>query len=145
MRSIIIILLAACTCSNVASAQQKTIVPASVKLAFANAYPGATKVKWEKEDGLYEASFHYKNDEMSVLYTQQGAVSETETAIAIKELPPAALKYASSKGKIKDAAKIVSPNGNVQYEAEVNGKDLLFDSKGLFLKQKAENQAEEKK
>ena len=36
------------------SAQKSADAPAAAKAAFAKAYPTATKVRWEKEDGNFE-------------------------------------------------------------------------------------------
>jgi hypothetical protein len=137
MRSIFIALLAVAICGNVV-ARQKTNIPAAAKSAFSKSYAGATKIKWEQEDGQYEVHFNYKKQEMSVLYNAAGTVVETETGIPVASLPAAAQKYASAKGKIKEASKIVSAAGSVQYEAEVGQKDLIFDEKGNFLKEKVE-------
>lgn len=38
--------------------------------------------------------------------------------------------------KIKEAAKITKSNGEVQYEAEVNGKDILFTPEGKIVNAK---------
>jgi len=138
MKSIIIILVAALLCCNSAFAQQKNEVPASIKADFSKKYPAATEVKWEKEAGKYETSFMLDRKEMSVLYNANGAVEETETKIAVSELPTKAKTYALSKGSIKETAKIVTANGGVKYEAEVKGKDLIFDDKGNFLEEKVE-------
>jgi hypothetical protein len=138
MRSIFILLLAVLLCSNTLSAKESTNIPPAVKSAFSKSYAGATKVKWETEDGHYEVHFNYKKQEISVLYNAAGSVVETETGIPVASLPAAAQKYASAKGKIKEASKIVSAAGSVQYEAEVGQKDLIFDEKGNFLKEKVE-------
>lgn len=40
------------------------------------------------------------------------------------------------KGKtIKEGAKITTADGTVNYEAEVDGKDVIFDTNGKFLKE----------
>lgn len=131
MKSIFILLFAA-LCSLTTYAQH-TDAPQKAKIAFEKAYNGATKVKWDKEGDQYEASFLYQGKKMSVVYTADGNVTETETAIAIADLPKSAQEYAQRKGKIKDAARIVKADGSVIYEAEVNGKDLLFNDKGNFI------------
>lgn len=136
MRSVLIILFVALLCGNTLFAQKVT-VPAAVKSAFAKSYAGATKVKWELEDGQYEVVFMQNKLEMSVVYKADGSVVETETQIAVSELPAAAQKYASAKGRIKEASKIVSAD-RVQYEAEVGNKDLIFDANGKFVKEKVE-------
>ena len=137
MKSIIIILTAALLCGNSALAQ-KNNVPSDIKTAFSKKYPSATKVKWEKERSKYETSFLLNGKEMSVLFDTYGAIEETETKIAASELPAKAKNYVISKGRIKEAARIVAANGKVKYEAEVKGRDLIFDDKGNFLEEKVE-------
>jgi hypothetical protein len=36
--------------------------------------------------------------------------------------------------KIKEAAKLKMANGDINYEAEVKGMDLIFDANGKFIK-----------
>ncbi len=137
MKSLIILLFAA-LCSKTTVAQKGADIPAPAKAAFAKSYGGASKAKWDKENDQYEVSFQYKSQKMSVLYTASGSIVETETKIAVDALPQAAQQYASAKGKIKDAARIVLADGSIQYEAEVKGTDLLFNDKGVFLTERKE-------
>lgn len=130
-----IILCVAMLCTLGATAQKNAPIPANVKSAFSKAYTHATKVKWEKEDGNYEVSFTNGADQMSVVYNNNAVAEETETAIAIDKLPANARKYAEAKGKIKEAALILKADGSKVYEAEVNGKDLIFDMSGAFIKE----------
>ena len=39
-----------------------------------------------------------------------------------------------SGAKIKEASKITLADGTLHYEAEVNGRDLIFDANGNFIK-----------
>jgi hypothetical protein len=58
--------------------------------------------------------------------------------IKIDELPANAKAYVAKHyagQKIKEAAKITDSKGVVTYEAEVKGKDLIFDNTGKFLKE----------
>jgi hypothetical protein len=51
-------------------------------------------------------------------------------------LPAQALAYISQNykdEKIEEMAKITKANGEVNFEAEVKGKDLIFDANGNFL------------
>lgn len=107
-------------------------VPAAVKAAFAKNHPGL-KAKWEMEKQNYEAEFTSKGIETSEVYAASGSLMETEVSIKSTELPTAVL--AKLKGmKIAETAKITKADGTVQYEAEVKGKDLLFDAKGNPVK-----------
>jgi len=111
-------------------------VPASVKTSFAKQYPGVA-TKWEKENGKYEASFKKDGNTMSALFEKNGTMTESETDIKVSALPAAVLAYvkANYKGKtIKEGAKITKADGTVMYEAEVDGKDVIFDSNGKFVK-----------
>lgn len=112
-------------------------VPAAVKASFAKQYPGVT-AKWEKEDGKYEAGFKKDGTSISVLYEANGTMTESETDIKVADLPAAVLAYVKEhyKGKnIKEGAKITKADGTVNYEAEVDGKDVMFDATGKFIKE----------
>ncbi len=113
------------------------IVPAIVKTKFKSLYPTIEKVKWGKEDGFYEAEFDVNKVETSVTLDSTGNVIETETDIAVSELPAAIVTYFTKNfpgEKIKEAAKITNPKGVVTYEAEMKDVDYLFDKDGVFIK-----------
>ena len=112
-------------------------VPDAVKAAFAKKYPGIT-AKWEKEDGRYEAGFKQNSNTMSALFEANGTMTESEMDIKVGDLPASVQAYVKDhyKGKnIKEGAKITKADGTVNYEAEVDGKDVIFDSNGKFLKE----------
>ncbi|RWY48060.1 PepSY-like domain-containing protein [Mucilaginibacter gilvus] len=113
-------------------------VPASVKKSFSLAYPSVKTVKWEKENGGYEAGFKQGNSEMSAFFKADGTQKESETEIKATELPAAVALYVKEHYKgaaIKEAAKITkTATGEINYEAEVKGKDLLFDKDGKFIR-----------
>ena len=117
---------------------QEKDLPNAVRSAFQKQYPTAQKVKWEKEKENFEAEFKLDKTETSVLIDLQGNILETETEIAINQLPKTILDYVTTncKGqKIKEAAKITDAKGVLTYEAEIKGKDLIFDEKGNFIKE----------
>lgn len=112
-------------------------VPAAVKSSFTKHYPGTT-AKWEKEDGNYEANFKHNASSMSAVFEPNGTFTESEMDIKFGDLPSSVLAYVKEhyKGKpIKEGAKITKADGTVNYEAEVGGKDLIFDASGNFLKE----------
>jgi len=122
-----------------AAAQKMNVsaVPPVVKHAFEKAYPGVTAT-WEEEAPNYEVNFKKDGSDISVLIDKEGKIIETETDIKAGELPAAVLSYikAHYKGKaIKETSKITRADGTVNYEAEVNGKDVIFDASGKFLKE----------
>lgn len=113
-------------------------VPAAVKSAFAKQYPGVA-VKWEKEDGKYEASFKQNGNSMSALFEANGTMIESEIDIKVADLPSPVLAYVKDhfKGKsIREGAKITKADGTVTFEAEVAGKDVIFDANGKYIETK---------
>lgn len=115
-------------------------VPAPVKAAFAKDYPNIS-AKWEKENGKFEAGFKQHGSVMSILYEANGTMVESEIDIKVSDLPASVLAYVKEhyKGKtIKEGAKITKADGTVNYEAEVGGKDVIFDANGKFLKEEKE-------
>ena len=113
-------------------------VPAAVKSAFQKQFPDVKDVDWEKEKGNYEVEFEIKETEYSVLLDASGTILETEMEINVEALPSNVRDYVSKNHageKIKEAAKISDTTGTITYEAEIKGKDLIFDSNGNFVKE----------
>ncbi len=125
---------------NTVAAQKikESEVPKAVTASFNANFSGVKSKSWEKEkDGNYEVDFDLNKIENSATFKADGTLIETETEIAISELPKAASDYLTKNyngKKIKEAAKIVDAEGNVKYEAEIDNKDLLFDQQGNFIK-----------
>lgn len=112
-------------------------VSAAARASFAKTYPGVA-AKWEKENGKYEVNFKQDGKTMSLLMDEKGAITETEVDIKVIGLPPTVVAYIKEhyKGKtIKEGAKITRADGKVNYEAEVDGEDIIFDADGKFLKE----------
>jgi hypothetical protein len=140
MKKIVLSLSVLLSITTLAMAQtvKNALVPTSVKEALMKKYPQASKVTWEKEKGNFEANWGGKSGEdMSVQYTPSGTFIEQVAAISPSELPAAVAVYVKQhhKGlKISEAGKVTDAKGTMMYEAEVKGKDLVFDEKGNFLK-----------
>jgi hypothetical protein len=113
-------------------------IPAAVKTALTRKYPNATKISWEKEKGNYEANWGgTSGEDTSVQFTPAGTFAEQVDAIKVSELPPAIAPYVKThyKGaKIKEAGKVTNAAGQHLFEAEIKGKDLVFDADGKFVK-----------
>ena len=135
-----LLFVSAAFAGNAAAAQDKKTkdVPAAVKEALAKKYPKATKVSWEKEKGNYEANWGGKSGEdTSVQFTLAGAFVEEVDAIPVNLLPAAVAPYVKAHYngvKITEAGKVTDATGNHLFEAEIKGKDLLFDENGKFIK-----------
>ncbi|CAN5276079.1 hypothetical protein BH09BAC5_BH09BAC5_25660 [soil metagenome] len=112
-------------------------VPSAVTTNFASKFPGAEKVKWEKEGENFEAEFELNEVETSAVYTSAGALQETEVEVAKSSLPASAMEYMSKNvagAKIKEVSKITDASGKVTWEVEANKKDYIFDESGAFVK-----------
>ncbi|KQC00026.1 PepSY-like domain-containing protein [Pedobacter sp. Hv1] len=135
MKKIIVFLFLLCFVTTASFAQKLSAkkVPAAITAAFAKNHASITKVSWEMEKTNYEAGFMLNGKETSEVYTAQGVLVETEVAINVAELPEAVKMKLKGK-KVAEAAKITKADGTVVYEAEVGGKDLLFDAKGNMIK-----------
>jgi hypothetical protein len=114
-------------------------VTKEVKAAFLKKYPEAKKVSWEKEKGNYEANWGGKSGEdNSAMFTPSAIFLEIVIAIPVDQLPASIVAYVSKnyKGaKIKEAGKVTDASGKHMFEAEIKGKDLIFDEKGGFIKE----------
>jgi Putative beta-lactamase-inhibitor-like, PepSY-like len=118
--------------------KEKITVPPATTLAFAKAFPAAEKIKWGKEKADFEADFVFNGKHFSAVYDQTGVLKETEEDIKTTALPAVVTDYVKQHYKnasIKEAAKITKPTGEVNYEAEVNKMDLIFDANGKFIRQ----------
>ena len=112
-------------------------VPAAVKASFAKKYPDVDRVKWEKEGAQFEAGFKDNDHTMSALFAADGTLTESELTIPTASLPAPVLDYVKAHYKgvaIKEAARITKASGEINYEAEVKGMDLIFDANGKYIK-----------
>jgi hypothetical protein len=112
-------------------------VPAAVMNSFHKNFPDVKKAKWEIESGNYEAEYDVNKIEHSCLFSADGILLETEVEISVDKLPKSVLDYVAKNfvgKKIKEAAFITEVNGRKKYEAEVGGKDYLFDENGNLIK-----------
>lgn len=123
-------------------AQEKTEKKAAptneAKAGFEKKFPGATSAKWEKENEDFEVNFKQAGKEMSAVFAGNGTWKETEQEIPMAKLPSAATSYIAKHyagKKVKEAAKIKKADGSINYEAEINKADVLFDGSGNFLKE----------
>jgi uncharacterized membrane protein YkoI len=125
-------------------------VPKAVLEAFEKAYPNAKGVEFEKEmfEGkmAYEVEYKENGREYELLYGADGSVLQKEENIETQVLPELvsqAITKAYPKGKVKEAEKVVTPDGTITgYEVEIKsaGKELELelDSSGKILKTERE-------
>jgi hypothetical protein len=133
----VMLVMGAITLSAQSQKLNESQVPSAVKTAFEKKYP-SVKASWDKEDANYEANFKQGGKAMSAVIDKNGTIVETETDIPITELPRSVQDYMKKNypgTKVEEAAKIVKANGDVNYEAEVHHKDVIFDANGKFIKE----------
>jgi hypothetical protein len=138
-----ILLIAAIMSCLSASAQKvkENQVPQVVRDAFKNSFNESKKIKWEKENGNYEVEFERAGKEESVVFNPSGSILESEVEIKAEELPAETREYVAKNykaKKIKEASRISDAQGLTRFEAEVGGRDLIFDSSGKFIKEEIE-------
>ncbi|MGZ5585539.1 MAG: PepSY-like domain-containing protein [Methylobacter sp.] len=121
-------------------------VPKAVIDAFEKDYPNAKASEFEKEtfDGktAYEVEYKENGKEYALLYGDDGTLLQKEEEIDGKSLPDPvvqAVKKAHPKAEIKEAEKLMKPDGTVVgYEVEIKteGKksELELDTDGKILK-----------
>jgi hypothetical protein len=117
-------------------------LPAPVKTAFNNKFPGATDIKWEKENKKeLEANFKMNNANVSANFGVDGTWVETETTIPSSELPAAVTNAVNKKypGAVYGITeKIEKPGATILYEVNitVNGKkkELELNPDGSIAK-----------
>jgi Putative beta-lactamase-inhibitor-like, PepSY-like len=108
-------------------------IPAPVKTAFNTKFPGATAIKWGKENAKeYEAEFTLNNNAVSSNFGLDGNWVETETVIPVSDLPAAVKAAVSAKypgAPVTLAEKTEQPGDKTLYEVsvKVNGKKKLME------------------
>ncbi len=71
-----------------ACAQNEANVPQKIKTTFAQKFPTAQKVKWDKENETeWEAEFKMNGEEYSANFNSDGTWKETEHEIEISDVP----------------------------------------------------------
>jgi hypothetical protein len=117
-------------------------VPKAIADAFAKKFPGATNIKWGKENAKeYEAEFKLNGKSISANFLTDGTWVETESEIPAAELPAAittVLQTSYKAAAVLKVFKIVKAKGDTTYEVEIKGagkkKELIFNTDGTLLR-----------
>ena len=155
MKSIIITTTVIVLSINSVSAQKvkEAEVPKPILTAFQTQFKDAKLEAWDKEkNGEFEAEFTINNVKMSANFSADGELVGTEEEINSTALPKMATDYLAKNyidNKIEKTTKITGPTGNISFELEVKKgnekKELLFSSRGGFIKEVFETTTENKK
>src|SRR5258705_11534459 len=117
-------------------------LPGPVKTAFNTKFPGATAVKWGKENAKeYEAEFKLNNNSVSANFGLDVSWVETESVIPDSSLPAAvsaAIRAKYPGASITLAEKTEQPGNKAFYDVsiKVNGttKGIVINPNGSFVK-----------
>ena len=115
-------------------------VPPAVRVAFSQRFPDAAETRWDRARGDYEATFRQNGSKVTALYDALGHLLEVEREVAFNKLPAGAKDYLVKtypRRKVKEASRIEEASGAMTWSAKVDGRDLLFDNTGHFLRVKA--------
>ena len=122
------------------SSAQSVKVSAQVNKAFAEKFPGATQLKWSKENSKeFEAEFKWNNKTVSVNFGLDGTWKETETTISSNELPAVVITAINTKypGAVITLAEKVEKPEAAYYETEIKikgkKKELEIASDGRIM------------
>ena len=129
---------------------QKSNVPAKVKTAFAEKFPNATKISWDKENSAeWEAEFKMKGKEYSANFNNNGNWKETEYEIKKSDIPSAVkstLDTDFNSYKIKEAEISETSKGKVfefAMEKEETDMEVAISPDGKVVKKEINKENDE--
>ena len=135
------ILISFTACDKEASAPQK------VKDIFAQKFPNATDVEWEKEsDTEWEARFKLNGKEYSSNFMQDGTWVETEYEVSESDIPQAVLDAINTNFEgyeVEDIELTETKDGKAyEFSIEKDGDEVevIIDSSGNVLKRENKNE-----
>ncbi len=117
--------------------------PQSVQDAFAEHFPEAKALGWDKEsDNEWEVDFKFNGMEYSALFSSDGIWKETEHEIGKNEIPNEvynSIKSIYPNADIDEVELMESPKGvHYEMELETSGEvlEVILDSSGTILSKK---------
>ena len=116
--------------------------PVKVTKAFESKFSNATNVKWGKENAKeWEAEFTVNGVKISANFANDGSWIETESEIAVADLPDAVastIKSLHAGWEVSHAYKIESASKGTSYELEIkSGKkkqEVMLKEDGTSMK-----------
>lgn len=152
MKTLKIILVAFLVTTMFAFSSGVDKVPQKVKTSFAEKFPTAKKVKWNKESETeWEAEFEMSNIQYSANFMADGTWKETEHEIDEKEIPAVVKKALSThfSGYETEEAEISETAKGMVYEFEIEKGEteieVAIDASGKVVKQEVQKEDNEDK
>ena len=150
MKKVTILMLGLVMILSQACAQTQKNVPTKVKTTFAQKFPNAKKVKWDKENATeWEAEFKMKGKEYSANFDNNGNWKETEYRINKSDIP-SAVKSTLDKNfngyKIEVAEVSETADGKVyEFMIEKGNSDMevVVNSDGKLVKKEEKKEKDE--
>jgi hypothetical protein len=147
-----ILMLVSIALLSFACTEKSLEVPQEVTAAFLQKYPSAKSIKWEMEDGDYEAEFNVESLEMSANFTKTGQWLESETEIKTSDLPEAVMASITTHfpgAKVTEAEKLDKPDASSAYEVKLEegqedqDVEAVFSASGELLKKTIEDEEDD--
>lgn len=118
-------------------------VPALVKTSFAKYYPNVTKVKWNREDQVFEAKYFEGSNRHDAEFDMQGLLLARERVISESELPKEVLEAYRKDFPEHDLTEIEeitdARSGKITYELDITrGKrkfEAIYSPAGVLIRQ----------
>lgn len=125
-----------------AHAQSRNImddeVPARIRYEFHKGHPTGVEVGWKQVDNAYIVEYTQNTFTSFALYTNEGILIETKDKISTFALPSTAYDYIKQNYghvPLKEYFKSIdATSGIVTYSAKVKNQEIVFDTKGSYLK-----------
>lgn len=139
-------MLASIALLSLACTEKSLEIPQEVTTAFSQKYPSAESIKWEMEDGDYEAEFKVGDLEMSANFSKTGLWLESETALKSGNLPEAVVAGIAANfpgAKIEEAEKLDLPDSSISYEVKLEGDqdvEAVFSANGELINKTIEKE-----
>lgn len=129
---------------------QKTTAPENVVKAFAQKFPDAKSVKWDKEnDTEWEAEFKLKGVEYSANYSTEGVWKETEHEIETSAIPANVKQTLDTEFagyKIEEAEISETAEGSVyefELEKDKTNMEVAVSPDGKVVKKEVKTEKDE--
>lgn len=118
--------------------------------AVHNAYPGIRDVEWAAEGEDFEAEFEHERKEMAMVIGRDGTVKEKRVEIGCDALPRGVHEVVATSfnGKrIRKAFRVTYGDGSTLFAVLIGrgeeGRMLLFDDQGRYVRTKMKEQEDE--
>lgn len=118
---------------------QNSDIPSVVLNEFAEQFPNATGVEWEKNQNLYQAEFHIESVEHEAIVNPEGSVLRYKFDLAYEELPEVVqtsitFNFDNAKVDEVEVLQILEDTYyQVEFDEEPNGKYVIFNETGEII------------